>query len=54
MWESDFPHVASYYPHSWREVERVLKGVPEADRRKMQYENAVRLYKIDAVVTAKN
>jgi len=48
MWESDFPHVASYYPHSWREVERVLVGVPEADRRKMQYENAVRLYKIDA------
>ena len=50
MWESDFPHVASYYPHSWREVERVLTGVPEADRRKMQYENAVRLYKIDAVL----
>jgi predicted TIM-barrel fold metal-dependent hydrolase len=24
--------------------------VPEADRRKMQYENAVRLYKIDAVL----
>ena len=48
MWESDFPHVASYYPHSWREVDRVLEGVPEADRRKMQYENAVRVYKIDA------
>jgi uncharacterized protein len=52
MWESDFPHVASYYPHSWREIERVLKGVPDADRRKMQYENAVRLYKIDAVLPA--
>jgi predicted TIM-barrel fold metal-dependent hydrolase len=52
MWESDFPHVASYYPHSWREVNRVLKGVPEEDRRKMQYENAVRLYKIDAVLPA--
>ncbi|MBM4264060.1 MAG: amidohydrolase [Deltaproteobacteria bacterium] len=52
MWESDFPHVASYYPHSWREVERVLEGVPEADRRKMQYENAVRLYKIDAKLPA--
>ena len=52
MWESDFPHVASYYPHSWREVDRVLKGVPEADRRKMQYENAVRLYKIDAALPA--
>jgi predicted TIM-barrel fold metal-dependent hydrolase len=52
MWESDFPHVASYYPHSWREVERVLNGVPEAERRKMQYENAVRLYKIDAKLPA--
>ena len=52
MWESDFPHVASYYPHSWREVERVLKGVPETDRCKMQYENAVRLYKIDAKLPA--
>lgn len=52
MWESDFPHVASYYPHSWREVERVLQGIPEADRRKMQYENAVRLYKIDAKLPA--
>lgn len=52
MWESDFPHVASYYPHSWREVNRVLEGVPEADRRKMQYENAVRLYRIDAKLPA--
>ena len=30
MWESDFPHVASYYPHSWREVDRVLEGVSES------------------------
>ena len=41
-------------PHSWREVDRVLKGVPEADRCKMQYENAVRLYKIDAVLPDKD
>ena len=53
MWESDFPHVASYYPHSWQEVERVLQGVPEEDRRKMQYENAVRVYKIDATCRRK-
>lgn len=51
MWESDFPHVASYYPRSWQEVERVLQGVPQEDRRKMQYENAVRVYKIDAVLS---
>jgi uncharacterized protein len=52
MWESDFPHVASYYPRSWDEVERVLKGVPEDERRKMQYENAIRVYKIDATLPA--
>jgi uncharacterized protein len=54
MWESDFPHVASYYPRSWQEVERVLQGVPEEDRRKMQYENAVRVYHIDATLPAEN
>jgi predicted TIM-barrel fold metal-dependent hydrolase len=52
MWESDFPHVASYYPRSWQEVERVLGDVPAEDRRKLLYENAVRLYHIDAVVAA--
>jgi predicted TIM-barrel fold metal-dependent hydrolase len=48
MWESDFPHVASYYPHSWREVDRVLIGVPEGDRRRMLYENALRVYGVAA------
>ena len=52
MWESDFPHVASYYPRSWQEVERVLGDVPAEDRRKLLYENAIRLYHIDAVVAA--
>jgi predicted TIM-barrel fold metal-dependent hydrolase len=50
MWESDFPHVASYYPRSWQEVERILGDVPAEDRRKLLYENAIRLYHIDAVV----
>lgn len=53
MWESDFPHVASYYPRSWQEVERVLRDVPEEDRRKLLYENAIRLYHIDAPIGAK-
>ncbi|HLG70239.1 MAG TPA: amidohydrolase family protein [Chloroflexota bacterium] len=44
MWESDFPHVASYYPKSWDAVERVLDGVPDEDRKKLLYENAVRIY----------
>ncbi len=50
MWESDFPHVASYYPRSRDEVERVLAGIPEEDRRKLCYENAIRVYGIDAKV----
>lgn len=54
MWESDFPHVASYYPRSWHEVNRVLEGIPAEDRRKLLYENAIRLYRIDATVPEKN
>src|SRR5581483_7482296 len=52
MWESDFPHVASYYPRSWEHVERVLEGIPAEDRRKLLYENAIRVYNIEAKVPA--
>ncbi len=54
MWESDFPHVASYYPRSWEAVERVLEGVPSEDRRKLLYENALRVYHIEATMPAEN
>ena len=53
MWESDFPHVASFYPRSWDSVERVLKGVPQDDRRKVLYENALRVYQMEASVVAR-
>jgi predicted TIM-barrel fold metal-dependent hydrolase len=52
MWESDFPHVASYYPKSWEAAERVLAGVPAADRRKLLYENALRVYQVKAEIPA--
>jgi predicted TIM-barrel fold metal-dependent hydrolase len=52
MWESDFPHVASYYPRSREAVERVLAGVPEGDRRKLLYENALRIYGLPAAIPA--
>ncbi len=48
MWESDFPHVASFYPRSWESVEQVLEGVPAEDRRKLLYENAMKVYGIEA------
>ncbi|MBM2811576.1 MAG: Amidohydrolase [Chloroflexi bacterium] len=44
MWESDYPHVVSSYPHSWETVEQTLQGVPEADRKKLLYQNAMRVY----------
>ena len=50
MWESDFPHVTAFYPRSWEAVEDVLQGVSAEDRRKLLYENAVRVYRMDAVV----
>jgi uncharacterized protein len=46
MWESDFPHVSSSYPDSWRFVERTLDGVPNEERQKMLWQNAVKLYKL--------
>jgi predicted TIM-barrel fold metal-dependent hydrolase len=48
MWEADFPHVASYYPRSWESIEHVLQGVAPDDRRKLLYENALRVYQIEA------
>jgi predicted TIM-barrel fold metal-dependent hydrolase len=44
MWESDYPHIAATYPRSWKFVEDSLAGVPEAERKKMCYGNAMRLY----------
>lgn len=52
MWEADFPHVAAYYPNSWDSIERVLKGVPADERRKLLYENAIRVYGIKVLVPA--
>jgi len=46
MWESDYPHIASTYPDSWRFVERSLKGVPDDEREKMLYGNAQVLYRL--------
>jgi predicted TIM-barrel fold metal-dependent hydrolase len=50
MWESDLPHIPCNYPQSWDAVERVLEGVPSDDRRKLLYENALRVYRIEATL----
>jgi len=48
MWESDFPHNTSTYPESWKAVDRVFSGVPAQERRLMMWENAARLYRLEA------
>lgn len=45
MWESDYPHSTSTYPDSWAFVERSLQGVPEDEKQKLLYGNAMRIYK---------
>lgn len=44
MWESDYPHITATYPASWEWVEGTVSHVPEQERKKMLYENAMRLY----------
>ena len=46
LWESDFPHITSTYPNSWSAVEHSLAGVPPADREKVLFRNAARLYRL--------
>ncbi len=46
MWASDYPHGTSTYPDSWKLVDHVLGTVPEADRERLQYRNALRLYNL--------
>lgn len=47
MWESDYPHIAATYPKSWKFVEWSLEGVPEDERKRLLYSNAVKLYKLE-------
>ena len=44
MWSSDYPHTDSTWPNSRESIEHDFKGVSEADRVKMTYTNAAKLY----------
>jgi predicted TIM-barrel fold metal-dependent hydrolase len=49
MWSSDYPHTVSTWPHSREVVARDLQGVPEAEARKIVWDNAARLYGLNPV-----
>jgi predicted TIM-barrel fold metal-dependent hydrolase len=47
MWASDFPHADSTWPNSRKVIEKDFAGVPEEVTRKIIFENAVKLYRMD-------
>jgi predicted TIM-barrel fold metal-dependent hydrolase len=47
MWASDFPHTDSTWPHSQKVIEKDFAGVSAEVKRKIVYDNAVKLYRMD-------
>ena len=48
MWESDFPHSATDWPHSQTVIEKNFGGVPEDEKQQMLVGNAARFFGLDA------
>ena len=47
LWGNDFPHAESTWPKSREFLDRIFRGVPEEDRRKITSENASMLFRFD-------
>lgn len=47
MWECDFPHPTSTYPHSRKMIGTALAGVPAEEQKKMLQSNAERIFGLD-------
>jgi predicted TIM-barrel fold metal-dependent hydrolase len=47
LWEADFPHPTSTYPHSRKAIETSLAGVPTEEQYRMLEGNSRRVFKID-------
>jgi predicted TIM-barrel fold metal-dependent hydrolase len=46
MWASDFPHTDSTFPESHAWIDKNFAGVPDSTRKKIVYDNAVELYRM--------
>lgn len=47
MWGSDYPHTEATFPRSQQILERILEGVPPAERQQITSANVARLYHFD-------
>jgi predicted TIM-barrel fold metal-dependent hydrolase len=44
LWSSDFPHSATFWPHSREKIAKDFHDVTESDKRKILYQNSANLY----------
>jgi len=49
MWSTDYPHSGSDWPNSGLTIERVFRGVPKDQVKKMLHDNVKRLYRLDHI-----
>ena len=49
MWSTDYPHTGTDWPNSRLTIERLFRGVPKAEVKKMLFENAKALYGLDEI-----
>jgi predicted TIM-barrel fold metal-dependent hydrolase len=47
LWEADFPHPTSTFPHSRNAIAESLAGVPVEEQALMLHDNAVKLFRIE-------
>jgi len=44
LWSSDYPHISTDWPNSWRTIQASFSGIPPEERRLILAANAQRLY----------
>lgn len=47
VWGNDYPHHDSIWPNSMRVLDEIMAGVPDDERRKMTWDNTLKLYGLD-------
>lgn len=47
MWSTDFPHQESEWPHSRNVLEKMMRGVPQEERYRMETGNCVDFYRLN-------
>jgi predicted TIM-barrel fold metal-dependent hydrolase len=49
LWSTDYPHTGTDWPNSRVTIERVFRGLPAAEVRRMLHDNCKRLYGLDEI-----